>query len=71
MTYEPVSDYNVDLSVLYETWLQNRTMLREKYRAYEHWTLDQYGFCIEHTPKGPFFEIHDRKKFLLLLMAAQ
>ena len=70
MTYEPVSDYNVDLSVLYEAWLKNMVSLKQKYRSYEHWTLDQYGFCVEVTAKGAFFEIHDRKKFLLLLMAA-
>lgn len=71
MTYEPVSDYNVDLSVLYLNWLQNLDSLKEQYRSYEHWTLDQYGFCIEHSPKGPFFEIHNPRKFTLLLMAAR
>ena len=71
MTYEPTSDYDVDLSVIYEYWITNANTLKETYRSYEHWTLDKYGFCLEVTPKGPFFEIHDRKKFFLLLMAAK
>lgn len=31
-------------------------------------TLQQYGFCFEHTPKGVFYEIHNESKFLIYLL---
>lgn len=68
MIYEPVSNYDVDLSLLYEDWINNIELYKKTYRSYEHWTREQYGFCLEHAPNGTFIEIHNQKKFFLLLM---
>lgn len=68
MIYEPVTKYEIDLSSLYEDWISNISELKKTYRSYEHWTIDRYGFCLEFTPNGAFFEIHCSKKFTLLMM---
>lgn len=68
MIYEPMSNYDVDLSLLYEDWINNLEKYKTIYRSYDCWTREQYGFCVEHAPNRPFFEIHNHKKFFLFLL---